>query len=86
VVYDNDLEYEWSRDQENDSNTGDVRIFRQLQASRKIIVIRPVFLYCSWQLMLWLLFFDLLFRGASTPPFISKRGEVTRKVTESVTT
>jgi hypothetical protein len=24
--------------------------------------------------------------GASTPPFISERGEVTRKITESVTT
>jgi hypothetical protein len=29
---------------------------------------------------------DLSPRGASTPPFISKGGEVTRKVTESVTT
>jgi hypothetical protein len=27
-----------------------------------------------------------LLRGASTPPFISKGGEVTRMVTESVTT
>jgi hypothetical protein len=29
---------------------------------------------------------DLSPRGASTPPFISKGGDVTRKVTESVTT
>jgi hypothetical protein len=25
-------------------------IFRQVQASRRIIAIRPLFLYCSWQL------------------------------------
>jgi hypothetical protein len=28
VVCDNDLEYGWSRDQENDDNIGGVRIFR----------------------------------------------------------
>jgi hypothetical protein len=28
MVYDNDLEYEWSRDRENDGNIGDARIFR----------------------------------------------------------
>jgi hypothetical protein len=28
VIYDSDLEYEWSRDRENDSNTVDVKIFR----------------------------------------------------------
>jgi hypothetical protein len=33
VVYDNDLEQGWSRDRENDGNTGDVRIFRHVQAS-----------------------------------------------------
>jgi hypothetical protein len=43
--------------------------------------------------MLWLLFIRLvltssscLFGGASTPPFISKGGEITRKITESVIT
>jgi hypothetical protein len=45
--------------------------------------LRHVFLYCSWQLVWWL---SLSFWGASTPPFISKEGEVIRKVTESVTT
>jgi hypothetical protein len=28
VIYDSDLEYEWSRDRENDSNTVDVKIFK----------------------------------------------------------
>jgi hypothetical protein len=27
VVYDNDLEYGWSRDRENNSNIGDTKIF-----------------------------------------------------------
>jgi hypothetical protein len=27
VVYDNDLEYVWSRDRENNSNIGDTKIF-----------------------------------------------------------
>jgi hypothetical protein len=83
VVCDNDLESDWSRDRESDGNTRDARIFRQVQASRRIIALRHVFLYCSWQLVLLL---DLSPVGASTPPFISKGGEVTRKVTESVTT
>jgi hypothetical protein len=59
VVGDNDLEQGWSRDQENDGNTGDARIFRQVQASRRIIALCHVFLYCSWQLMWWLCFLDL---------------------------
>jgi hypothetical protein len=36
-------------------------------------------------LILLLSFMDLSFVGASTPPFISKGGEVIRKITESVT-
>jgi hypothetical protein len=47
VIYDNDLEYEWSRDEENDGNTGDAIIFRQIQVSCRIIVICLVFLYFS---------------------------------------
>jgi hypothetical protein len=70
-------------DPENDGNIGDVRIFRQVQASRKIIALCLVFLYCSWQ---WVLHVSVLLWGASTPPFISKEGEVIRKVTKSVTT
>jgi hypothetical protein len=66
-----------------DGNIGDARIFRQVQASRRIIALGHVFLYCSWQLVWWL---KLYLWGASTPPFISERGEVTRKITESVTT
>jgi hypothetical protein len=57
VVYDNDLEYVWSWYQKNDGNTGDTRTFRQIQTSRWIITLHHVFLYCSWQLMWWLLFF-----------------------------
>jgi hypothetical protein len=58
-------------------------MFRQIQASRRIIALRHMFLYCSWQLVLCV---SVLFWGASTPPFISKGGKVTRKVTELVTT
>jgi hypothetical protein len=36
---------------EIDGNTGDVRIFRQVQASRRIIALCHVFLYCSCQLV-----------------------------------
>jgi hypothetical protein len=38
----------------NGGNIGDVRIFRQVRTSQKIITLRLVFLYCSGQLMLWL--------------------------------
>jgi hypothetical protein len=37
-------------------------------------------------LMTIVLYVYVVFWGASTPPFISKGGEVTRKVTESVIT
>jgi hypothetical protein len=56
IVYDNDLEYGWSQDRENDGDIGEARIFRQVRASRRIIALHHVFLYCSWQLMLRLLF------------------------------
>jgi hypothetical protein len=69
VVCDNDLESEWSRDREKNDNTEDARIFRQVQASWRITVLRPVFLYCSWQLVRW---FKLSPGGASTHPFISR--------------
>jgi hypothetical protein len=61
-------------------------IFRQAYASRKIIVLRLMFMYCSWQLVWCQTCPDLSSRGVSTPLFISKGGEVIRKVTESVTT
>jgi hypothetical protein len=63
--------------------TQEIRIFKQVQASQRIIALYPVFLYCSWQLVLLLSFPP---GGASTPPFIYKGDKVTRKVTESVTT
>jgi hypothetical protein len=47
VVCDNNLEYGWSRDQENDGNTGDVQFFRYVQASLRIITLHLIFLYCS---------------------------------------
>jgi hypothetical protein len=59
----------WVRDRENDGNIGDARIFGQVQASWRIIVLRLVFLYCSWQLYCGVVF---SFGVASTPPFISK--------------
>jgi hypothetical protein len=43
MVYDNEFIWGWSRDRENDRNIGYVRIFRQIQASRGIIVICLVF-------------------------------------------
>jgi hypothetical protein len=52
AIYDNDLEYGCSRDREIDGNTGDKMIFRQVQTSWRIIALRHVFLYCSWQLVL----------------------------------
>jgi hypothetical protein len=52
VVSDNDLEYGRSRDRENDGNTGDVEIFRQVSTSRRIIALCHVFLFCKWQLVL----------------------------------
>jgi hypothetical protein len=61
-------------------------IFRKVQTSWRIIALRHVLLYCSWQLMLQLCLSDFSFGGVSTPPFISKRGDVTMKATESVTT
>jgi hypothetical protein len=71
----------WSWDRESNGNTWGTRIFTQVQASRRIIVLCHIFFYCSWQLMWWLLFF----RGCPSPPFISKWARVTRKVPESVT-
>jgi hypothetical protein len=52
MVYDKDLEQGWSQDRENDGNTGDVRMFRQVQASQRIIALHHVFLYCSSLMML----------------------------------
>jgi hypothetical protein len=66
VVYDIDLVYGWSRDWENDGNTGDALIFRHVHASRRIIALHPVFLYCSWRLVLSS---NCPFGGASTPHF-----------------
>jgi hypothetical protein len=54
MVYDNDFVWGWSQDEENNGNTGDTRIFRYVQATRMIIALLPMFLYCSWQLILWL--------------------------------
>jgi hypothetical protein len=82
-VCDNKLVCGWSRDRENDDNMEDVRIFRQVRTFRRIITPRHVSLYCFGQLMLWL---SLSSTGYSIPPFISKEGEVKRKVTKSVTT
>jgi hypothetical protein len=48
VVYDNNFVYGWSRNRENDDNTRDTMIFRQVPTSRRIIVLRHVFLYCLW--------------------------------------
>jgi hypothetical protein len=78
MVFDNDLEQVWiqSCTTENDGNTGDTWIFRQVQASRRIIALCPVFLYCTWQLCLEAVSVRLVLTcpswGASTPPFISK--------------
>jgi hypothetical protein len=81
VVYDNEFVWGLSRDRENDGNTGDVRIFRQVQVFCKIIVLRHVFLYCLGQLMWWL----CLEFGVPLPSFYIQGAEVTRKVLESVT-
>jgi hypothetical protein len=67
-------------------------IFRHIQAFWRIIVIRPVFLYCSRQLMLRLSLSGLLgllvvvHLGCLYSSFYIQGGEVTRKVTESITT
>jgi hypothetical protein len=44
-------------------------IFRQVQASRRIIALRHVFLYCSWQLVLWWCLLDLSPWGCLYPSF-----------------
>jgi hypothetical protein len=49
MAYDNEFVWRWSQDWENDGNTGDTNILRQVQASRRIIALCPLFLYCSWQ-------------------------------------
>jgi hypothetical protein len=67
----------------NDGNIGDVRIFRQVQTSRRIIIIILVLLIAIGVILVVV---DLSFMGASTPPFIFKESEITRKVIESVTT
>jgi hypothetical protein len=54
---------------EIDDNTEDVRIFRQIQTSQKIIVLRPVFLYCSCQLCY------LLFFGVPLPLLLYPKGQ-----------
>jgi hypothetical protein len=75
MVYDNDLEYEWSWDREINGNTGDIRIFRQVQASQRIIVICSVFLYCSWQLVLC----RLVLYGCLYPSFYIQGGRGYKK-------
>jgi hypothetical protein len=82
MVYDSDLELGWSRDREIKGNTGDTMIFRQVQASQRIIALRPVFLYYSWQLVLWL----SCAVWCLYPSFYNQGGGITRKVTKSVTT
>jgi hypothetical protein len=52
VVCNNEFVQGWLRDQENDDNIGDTRIFTQVQTFQGIIVLRHVFFYYSWQLML----------------------------------
>jgi hypothetical protein len=47
-------------------------IFRQVQASRWIIALRPIFFYYSWQLMLWLLWTCRL--GVTLPSFYIQGG------------
>jgi hypothetical protein len=78
VICDNDLELEWSWDQENDGNIGDARIFWQIQSSQRFKY--HVFLYCSWKLCCGCC--SCPPRDASTSSFISKGGEITRKVTK----
>jgi hypothetical protein len=73
MIYKNDLEYGWSRDRENDSITGDTMIFRQVQASRRIIVLHLMFLYCSCQLMVRLCLFDFS-SGVYLPLLLYPRG------------
>jgi hypothetical protein len=69
---------------EIDGNIGDAWIFRMVQPSQRVIALRPVCLYCSWQLVLCC---ASSFLGVPLPLlFISKGDEVTKKVTESVTT
>jgi hypothetical protein len=43
IVYDNEIIWRWSRDRENNDNTGDARIFRQIQTSWRIIALHHVF-------------------------------------------
>jgi hypothetical protein len=43
VIYDNEFIWGWLRDRENDGNTSDVRIFRQVQTSWRIIALRRAF-------------------------------------------
>jgi hypothetical protein len=40
-------------------------IFRQVQACRRIIALHTIFLYCSWQLIWWLLFVRLVLTSSS---------------------
>jgi hypothetical protein len=82
VVYENDLEYGWSQDRENDGNIGVARVFRQVQASRRIIALYHVFLCYSCQLMLRLY---LCYLGVPLPSFYVQGARVTRKVLELVT-
>jgi hypothetical protein len=50
--------------------TGDTRIFRQVQASRRIIALCPMFLYCPSQLYYLYLFFF----GVPLPLLLYPRG------------
>jgi hypothetical protein len=71
VVSDNDLEYGWSRDRENDGNTGDVEIFRQVPTSRRIIAHMSCVLVLQMAIGVVL---KLSPRGASTPSFYIQGG------------
>jgi hypothetical protein len=82
IVCDNDLKYRWSRDRENDVNIGDVRIFRQVQPSRRIIALGPLFLYYSCQLVLCC----SSCCGVPVPLLLYQGDDVIRKLTELVTT
>jgi hypothetical protein len=82
VVCDNDFVWGWSRDRENNGNTGDTRIF--LTGSTLSEDNSPM--TCVLVLLMAIdIFVDLVVGGCPCPPFISKGIGVTRKVLESIT-
>jgi hypothetical protein len=46
-------------------------IFRHVQASHRIITLRPVFLYCLWQLVLRFVVIGLVLTSSSSPLGVS---------------